>query len=343
MAFEVTNSFIEEFDSLVYPFLQQQGSKLIQAVTQEPMNGGTKYIRQNDVGEAFDVTDIGGITEYTPVMYDRRLLKSRGFVCPISLNEFDMAMQGGAPNPSQLAMQTGNRCGEKLDKIIIAGIGGPVTTEANGIKTLSGADKVTAGATKEALVANYDKTQTIAWNDCTLGGNSNQDSIHVKGGLNASKICKAVQKLQAKQNYGPIICVCSSYAASTLRADHRVASSDFNDIHAFMAGATNSYGGVSAFVTSELLDGGKSKAKNADGTYNANGGADVEYAYVYCMNQIRLGVTIPLYLDMGKNIERYMSQVMMYKGMYGCIRMFEESVVRIEVNKNPEADAAFVY
>lgn len=344
MAYEITNSFIEEFDSLVYPFLQQQGSKLIQAVTQEPMTGGgVKYIRQNDVGKAFFVTDTGAITEYTPVMYDCRVLEARGFVCPVSLNDFDMVMQGGAPNPSQLAMQTGNRCGELLDEIIIGGISGPVQTKANGIKTLSGADKVTAGGTKEKLVANYDKTQTIAWNDCTLGGNSNQDSIHVKGGLNASKICKAVQKLQAKQNYGPIICVCSSHAASTLRADHRVASSDFNDIHAFMAGATNSYGGVSAFVTSELVDGGKSKAKNADGTYDANDGAEVEYAYVFCMNQIRLGVAMPLHLEMGQNAERYLSQVMLYKGMYGCIRMFEESVVRIEVNKNPEADAAFVY
>ncbi len=333
MAYEVTNSFIEEFDSLVYSFLQQQGSKLIQAVGHEQMDDNTKYIRPICI-EAVDVTDIRGITEYTPVMHDRRLLKSHGFVYPISLNEFDMAMRGGAPNPYQLAMQTSSCCGEKIDEIIIQGMSGPIQTESTGVKTLSGANEVTSGVTKEKLVANYDKTQTIAWNDCTGGGNSNQDSIYVKGGLNTSKIYKAVQKLQSKQNYGPIICVCSSQAALTLRADHLATSSNFNDIHAFMAGAKNSYCGVSAFVTSEFVGKGKSKARNFDGTYSTDDGADVEYAYVYCMNQIQLGVAMPLHLD---------KKTMEYKGMYGCIRMFEESVVRIEINKNPASDAAFVF
>lgn len=338
MAFEITNSFLEEFDYMFHPFLEQQGSLLLQAVTQEPVQGDVKYIRQQEVGDAHFITDSGGITEYTSIKYDKRRLKPRAFACPISLNDFDLVRQG-TPDPALLAQQAANSCGKLIDQIIIEGIGGVAYTESSGDKKLPGADKVSRGDTALEVVAQYDKTQTIAWNDCTFGGNTEDNTSFVKAGLSTSKIVKAVQKLQSKFNNAPIICVCSSYAAATARSDIRAASSDFNDIHAFMAGVNNPYAGVSAFVVSEQVDGGKSKVGD-NGTYDASG-INVEYAYIFAMNQIKLGVSMPLTLKNGLNAERYLDNVLIYKGMYDCARMFEESVVRIEINKNPKSTATW--
>ncbi len=198
---------------------------------------------------------------------------------------------------------------------------------------------MSSGASAAAVVANYDKTQTIAWNDCTLGGNTDDNTAYIKAGLSTSKLVKAYQKLQSKYNNGPVICVCSSYAAATARADYRAASSEFNDIHALMAGVNNPYAGIAAFVISEQVDGGKSKV-GENGQYNASG-INVEYAYVFSMNQIKLGVSMPLTLKNGLNAERYLQNVLIYEGMYDCTRMFEESVVRIEINKNPTSSATW--
>lgn len=340
MAFEITNSFLEEFDFMFHPFLKQQGSKLMQAVTQMPITGDVKYIRQQDVGDAHWIESSGGITKYTTTKYDKRRLKPRAFACPIMLDEFDMIKQG-TPDPSLLAAQAANSCGKLIDQIIIQGLGGTSYTESEGKKELSGAKSISAGSTKDALIVNYDKTQTVAWNDCTFGGNDDQNSMYVKAGLSASKLNKAVQKLLSKHNYGPIFCVGSNYAMATARADYRVASSDFNDVHSFMQGVNLPYCGISAFIPCEEVDSGTTCAKLTDGTYEKDT-ANVEYAYVFAMNQVVLGSSMPISLKNGTNAERYLNDVLMYRGAYDCTRLFEESVVRIEILKNPNNNSAFV-
>lgn len=345
MAYEIDNSFLEEFDFMFRPYLQQQGSQLMQAVTPVEVHGAVEYFRQNQVGEARFRTDQGGTTEFTSIKHNRRRLKPRAFDCPISLDVIDMVMQG-TPDPEGLAAQAANSCGILIDQIIIQGLGGTSYTEAEGEKKLSGAADtgMANNDVPNVVVSKYDKTQTISWNDCTLGGNSADNTSYVKAGLNTGKLQKAVQKLKSKYNYGPILCVGSSYAMATMRSDIRAASSDFNDIHAFMDGINNPYAGISAFIESEQVDGGKSAVK-ANGTGTANDGqgqatgVDVEYAYIFSMNQVLLGCSMPLTLKSGENPERNFDQVLMYTGMYDCTRMFEESVIRVEINKSPTSDA----
>lgn len=245
----------------------------------------------------------------------------------------------GTPDPGQLAAQAANSCGKLIDQLIIQGIGGKAYTASDGEKSLPGAEKVTKGESATKVVAEYDKTQTIAWNDCTLGGNTDDNTAYVKAGLSTGKIQKAAQKLTSKHNYGPIVCVCNSYAAATMRSDIRAASSDFNTVQAYMSGVNTPYAGVDFFVTCEETDSGTSKV-GGNGTYNA-GGIPVEYAYVFAMNQIMLGCSMPLTLESGQNPERHFFPALMYHGMYDCVRMFEESVVRIEINKNPTENATW--
>lgn len=351
---QLSDSFIQEFDFAFYPYLVQQGSQLLPLIPQVPITGEMQYIREFDVGDAYYVEDHSSITKYINVDYDKRRLKPRAFECPIALDPYTMTKQG-TPDPQGLAAQAANKCGKILDEIILDGIEGPVYTAAdkNNKKTLSGAKEAmsAAGGTVQgaAAIAAYDTTQTIAWNDCTLGGNDNtgDNGYYIKAGLSASKVAKAVQKLLEKYNTGPFVCLGSSYALSTARADKRIASSDFNDVKALMAGVNTPYGGVAAWSTSELVKKDAHSAMNAvtssnnehaELVTNLNIGPVVEYAYVFDVSKLRMGVSMPMHLDSGLNFERGGQQTLIYRGMYDCIRMFEESVVRIEINRNPPAN-----
>jgi len=302
-SFIVSNSFMDQFDYMFHGMLRQRGSKLMGMVINEEVVGETKSLRQASVGDAHWVTDVGGITDYTSIKYDKRILKPKPFECPIMLDKYDLVMQG-TPDVGQLAQEAADSCGVLIDQLIIKGIGGTAKTSASG---------------DVALPA----SQTILWNDWSLALEAD-NPIAINRGLNTSKIAKAVQMLRAKFNSAPLICVASSYALSTLYADKRAANSLMNFQPALAAGQMNPYAGCDGFIPSEQVDNGISTQANKN----------VEYAYIYAMDQIRLGSSMPLTLDYGKNAERGLNDVFIYRGMYDCLRMQEEAVVRIEITKD---------
>jgi hypothetical protein len=306
MEFGISNSFLEEFDFMFHQMLKQRGSQLISVVQEEKVTGASKYLRQASVGEAHFVADVGCITEYTKIKYDKRELRPKPFECPIMLDKYDMIMQG-TPDIGQLAQEAADSCGVLIDRIILEGIYGPAATAASGTVYLSG-------------------DQNIEWDSNPLTPASTEYPNAVIKGLNTGKVSTAVQMLRSKFNNAPLICVASNYALSTLRADPRAANSLFNaGGPALSIGQNSSYGGVDAFIPSEQVE----KIGNAkDATYR-------EYAYVYALDQIRLGSSMPLTMDYGKNAERGLNDVIIYRGMYDCVRMQEEGVVRIEIgNEN---------
>jgi hypothetical protein len=303
MSFGVTNSFLEEFDFMFHQMLRQRGSQLMGMVQEEQVMGATKYLRQASVGDAHFVTDVGGPTEYTTIKYDKRKLEPKPFECPIMLDKYDMVMQG-TPDVGQLAQEASDSCGVLIDKIILKGIYGPAATAASGNVVLP-------------------TTQNIAYNsNDLLPVATNLDyPAAIRNGLNTSKVATAVQMLRSKFNNAPLICIASNYALSTLRADPRAANSLFNASGpALSIGQNNPYGGCDAFIPSEQVE----KNGLAAGNYR-------EYAYIYALDQIRLGSSMPLTMDYGKNAERGLNDVIIYRGMYDCVRMQEESVVRIEI------------
>lgn len=335
--FVVNNAFLTEFDAVFHEMLKYQGGTLIAGTMQEEVIGGSKYIRQTTVGDAHFIRGSGSPTEYATQKFDRRKLEPKDFACPIMLDDIDLRMMG-TPNVDQYAQQAANSCGKMIDQIIITGLGGKSYSEAAGGEVDLPSKPATATTAQGAFPSNYDGTQVIAWADYSIGDNANgHTSLAVKAGLNSAKIAKAVMKLRSKFNYGPIVCVGSEYAMMTMRADPKVANSLFNHQQTLADGFITAYGGVDAYVSCQLVDSGKSHLK-ADGTISgAADGVDVEYAYVYSVPQIKLGVGSPLYLKNGLNAERYLNNVLIYQGAYACTRMFEESVVRIEIARTPPA------
>jgi hypothetical protein len=334
--FNVTNAWLTEFDSVFHEMLRYQGGTLLNGVTPVDVIGAAMLIRQTEVGDAHFINTSGGTTEYATQKFDRRRLEPRDFACPILLDDIDIRMMG-TPSVDQFAMGAANSCGKMIDKIIIGGLGGGSWSEAAGAKVnlpnYSGGAVTAANSNPSA----YDNTQYIAWLDYSIGDNvtTGTASLAVKAGLNSSKIAKAVMKLRSKFNHGPLICVASEYAMMTLRADPKCSNSLFSPQHTLADGFISPWGGVDAFVSCELVDSGNSFV-NADASITNSTAVPtypVEYAYVYAMDQIKLGVGSPMHLKNGVDANRYLNNILIYQGAYDCARMFEESVVRIEINK----------
>jgi len=325
----IDSSFLDTVDTLFHPYLAQQGSHLMHAVTQIPVVGDTYDVRQQNVGPARFREGQGEQTKFTTMEFDRRRLRPRAFDCTVMLDDIDMVKQG-TPDPGLIAQQAANSCGQLLDQIIIQGIGGASYSVADSKnKYLTGAENISAGASKEVLIDNYDKTNTISWNDCTLSATSD-NSLTTSCGLSVSKVSKGIRKLREKHADATLFCVASEFALSTLRADLKMANLQYNLQPSMATAQVGQYAGITEFIPSEYVGTGKSCVKKADGTYAAKT-TDVEYAYIFGAEYINLGCSVGLHLETGKDVTRYNADVLFYKGSYDCIRLFEDAVVRIEI------------
>ncbi len=334
MAINIDSSFYKEIDFVFHPFLAQQGSALLAATSQQQVVGKQTLVRQFTVGEAQKMQP-NEHTKFVDTKYDARTIEPEAFNIPIAVDSITQIQQATL-NPGDIARQAAFKCGTYIDKLIINGLSGVANTE-NGPKSLPGADSPLIAAAED-----YDKTQTIAWNDATLSPSADpQQPVSSKAGLSTSKIVKAVSKLKGKFNFGPFICIASTYDFATLAADSRMSNVLFNTQPSFATGSLGMFHGVSAFIPSELIPSGKSRVNNAGALVAAGAGADVSYAYLYDIGQIVLGISAPLTLKTGQSPERNFADVMMYMGMYGCTRMFEESVIRIEINHSPANNATY--
>lgn len=303
MNFNLTASFFEEFDFMFHSMLRQRGSKLMPVIPEEPVVGEMKSLRLFNVGDPYFVESAGAPTKYSTANFDRRVLIPRAFEFPLTFDPYDLIRQG-SPDVGQFAQEASDACGELIDKIIIGGIAGKARTTLNGDIALP-------------------KKQYITYNETPYEPTDAPEDV--KKGFNAGKLAKAVEMLTAAHNNPMIACILSNRAQSQLLSDPRVASSIFNYSGAALSQWQMApYAGCSMFITSENV------AKNVK-TMKDTDNAKVEHVYLFAVDRIKLGCSLPLTMDAGKNAERGLSDVIIYRGMYDCVRMQEESVVVVEI------------
>lgn len=300
---EPSVSFLEEFDAKFYSMLHQRGSMLMDAVTNKPVQGASDVLRQCMVGDAYDVIEAGGITQYAEVQYDQRIIVPKGFECPIMFDKYDLIRQG-TPNIDETAQYAADNCGKKIDQIIIDGMWGPAKVKSQG-------------------TVPFDPNQIIRYDDKTFVDIINTPESAVYG-FNTGKLVNAVQMLRSAFNSAYIGCIASNYALTSLRSDPRCASVLFNTQPALASGQETPYGGVDFFRASECVP---KNIKSQDGKHN------VEIAFVYAVDKIILGCSHPLDRISYPNAERGMNYSMLLWGVYGAVRMEEKGIVAIEITK----------
>ena len=317
MAYNITNSFMDQFNILFQEMLAQRGSFLMPYCRMEQVIGNSQIVRQFDTGKAtIGELNSSGITEFSPILFDNRRLEPILISKTISLNDTDMIRQGQPP-VEQLAASCSQSCGAALDEIIINGIGGIAKTQSTGSVSLPLSQYICVD-TKQ-----YDNPDTLAGQ-----------------GLTPSKVSFAVALLREKYNSPDLICVCSNRAIGQLQSAERTASSLYNSVQTMANGVMTPFAGVQYVVASEAVP-KKAKAQLVSGgnlisadstTVKESTNGEVELAYIFAREQIVLGCSREFGLKSAEDAHRNFDLVFQCKGMYDAVRMQEPSVIAIEIN-----------
>jgi hypothetical protein len=270
--------------------------------------GASRWILMQGVGDAISESEL--ITDrpvYTDVRADARLLEPHGYSVPLFLNTFTMAKEG-YPDVEGLARQASDSAGKQIDKIIIGGLNGTVRSKSAGDITFP------AGQTVPHDFALFD------------AGATTSSAAAVMEGLNAGKITAGVTGLKQRYAQGFTMLVSSYYGQATLMNDYKLANSlyNFNGPVGSMGELLGRYGGVDMFVACEQVPKG---LPSFGGTPNTTG----EYAFLYNVEYVRLGTNKEMEL-VGPLPELH-GMKLAYNFAYGCIRLQDEAVVRIEINR----------
>lgn len=308
MAYNITNSFMDQFNILFQEMLTQRGSFLMPYCRIEQVIGNSQIVRQFDTRKAtIGELNSSGITEFSPILFDNRRLEPVLISKTISLNDTDMIRQGQPP-VEQLAASCSQSCGAALDEIIINGIGGIAKTQSTGSIALPLSQYICVNTRQ------YDNPDTL-----------------VGQGLTPAKVAFAVALLRGKYNSPDLICVCSNRAIGQLQSAERTVSS---------FGIMTPFAGVQYLVASEAVP-KKAKAHLVSGgslisadstTVKESTNGEVELAYIFAREQIVLGCSREFGLKSAEDAHRNFDLVFQCKGMYDAVRMQEPSVIAIEIN-----------
>ena len=329
---QINQSYIDTFDTYFYAVLRERGSQMLNGVMPTELSGRSVTKRQYETGRAQFINEKGEDLQEISTTYSKRVMSPHEIRYAFSVTEIDQIMQV-MPDVSEIASAAANECGLKLDELIINGV--------NGSGGIIGSAK-TYNENELATVTNIPYTQYVPYNNRDFGtvktGGSGDDVPNIDNGLTVSKLAKAVSMLDDANNHPPYILVSTSKAQATLRADPRASNFLFNQQRPLESGLLQyPVMGISGFIQSAQVP------RNIRFTYgDVNGNpaenptalvansSSIEYAIVYALDQIQLGIARPFTLRTGQDVRKAFNDVFMYNGFYDCLRMQEKSVVIIE-------------
>lgn len=306
MSFEITESFVNELNTYFWDFLEQKGSRLINHVRIENVQGHSKIVSQFDWRDSEDST----------VQNESRILEPKPITQRITVSNTDIIRQGKQPTADKLAEKLATNCVADIDKIIINGINGRT-------RTLQSEDI-------ELPISQY--ICVDSWQHVNSG------NTLVGQGLTTQKILQAVTHLRQKHN-SALICVCSNKALGQLMPD-KSASELLIRAQDIANGCKIPYAGIDFFIALEAvpkkvrahLSAGDNLKMIDSETAKQSKVGEVELAYVYASDQIALGCNKEFTLQVVENAGRNFDWVFQYSGKYDAVRIREDAVVAIEVN-----------
>jgi hypothetical protein len=331
----ITQSFIDTFDTHFYAVLRERGSKMLNGVMPFPLQGRSNFKRQYETGTASIVSERGEDLLEVPTKYGKREMLPHEIRYAFSVIEIDQ-LQQLVPDVPELAESAANECGLKLDELIINGVNG-----RGGI--LGTAKSFNEDDTEKYISIPY--TQFVPFNATPYGTQqitgATAEVKNIDYGLSVSKLTKAVSMLEDAENHPPYILVSSAKQQSVLRSDTRAANLFFNQQRATEVGMLQyPVFGVSGLIQSAQVprnvkvtyfsgtDGDNDPAANTR-PLGANS-SPIEYAVLYALDQVHLGILRDFTLQTGTDVRKAFSNVFMYNGFFDCLRMQEKSVVVIE-------------
>lgn len=305
MSFQADTAFVKQFNSTVSVLLQQKGSRLRSAVTEESMTGEEQFFEQVGPVAAQEVTTRHGDSPLISTPHDRRRVTLRFFDWGDLIDNFDKVRM--LINPSSPYTQNAvNALGRAIDDVLMgAGTSGEsaitqdTTMGSRGV-FYGAAFSGKAGATSNAFPAG----QKVAVN---FGGTN--------VGLTVPKLIESRRlfaagniDLDVEEMYAAI----SSRGLSDLLNTTQVTSADFSGVRALVGGNVDSLLGYTFRRTERLPQ---------DGT---------SWGYpVWCKSGIKLGIAKEIQTEVAQRPDKRFSWYVYACMGVGGVRMEEPKVVQI--------------
>jgi hypothetical protein len=305
MSFQIDTAFVKQFNSTVSVLMQQKGSRLRSAVTEETMHGEEQFFEQVGPVAAQEVTTRHGDSPLISTPHDRRRVTLRFFDWGDLIDNFDKVRMLIDPT-SPYTQNAVNALGRAIDDVLMgAGTSGEGTitypTDMGALGVFYG----TAFSGKAAATSNvFPAGQKIAVN---FGGTN--------VGLTVPKLIES-KRLLAKGNVDldaeELYAAISSRGLADLLNTTQVTSADFNGVRALVGGDVNSYLGYTIKRTERLPQ---------DGT---------SWGYpVWAKSGIKLGVAKEIQTEVAQRPDKRFSWYVYACMGLGGVRMEEGKVVQI--------------
>lgn len=305
MSFQIDTAFVKQFNSTVNVLLQQKGSRLRSAVTEESMHGEEQFFEQVGPVAAQEVTTRHGDSPLISTPHDRRRITLRFFDWGDMIDNFDKVRMLIDPT-SPYTQNAVNALGRAIDDVLMgAGTSGessityPTDGGVNGVFYGTAATGKSAGTS-----VSFPSGQKVLVN---FGGTN--------VGITVPKLIES-RRLLAKGNVDldmeDLYVAISSRGLADLLNTTQVTSSDFNGVRALVGGDVDSYLGYSFKRTERLPQ---------DGT---------SWLYpVWAKSGIKLGVAKEIQTEVAQRPDKRFSWYVYACMGVGGVRMEEAKVVQI--------------
>jgi hypothetical protein len=305
MSFQVDTAFVKQFNSTVDRLLQQKGSRLRSAVTEETMHGEEQFFEQIGPVAAQEVTTRHGDSPLISTPHDRRRVTLRFFDWGDLIDSFDKVRMLIDPT-SPYTINAVNALGRAIDDVLMgAGTSGEsaITYPTDG--GVNGVFYGTAFSGKAGATSNsFPSGQKILVN---FGGTN--VGLTVPKIIDSRRLLKKGNvDLDMEQAYMAV----SSKGEADLLNTTQVTSSDFNGVKALVGGDVDALLGYSIRRTERLPQ---------DGT---------SWLYpVWVKSGVKLGVAKEIQTEVAQRPDKRFSWYVYACMGIGGVRMEEGKVVQI--------------
>jgi hypothetical protein len=305
MSFQVDTAFVKQFNSTVNMKLQQSGSRLRGAVTEETMHGEEQFFEQVGPVAAQEVTTRHGDSPLISTPHDRRRITLRFFDWGDLIDNFDKVRMLIDPT-SPYTTNAVNALGRAIDDVLLGGgVTGEVPIVADTTSGSSGVFYGTAFSGKAAATSNaFPSSQKILVN---FGGTN--VGLTVPKLIDAKRLLKKADvDISAEELYAYI----NSRGEADLLNTTQVTSIDYGPVKALVTGDVDALLGI-AIKRGERIPG--------DGTSNL-------YP-VWCKSGVKLGVAKDIQTEVARRPDKRFSWYVYVNMGLGGVRMEEGKVVQI--------------
>lgn len=290
MSFQITEAFVQKYNSNIMLRAQQHGSRLRSAVTVETGVGKSFSFDYVGAVAAQAITDRNGDSPLINTPHNRRWVSLAGYETGDLIDNIDKVQMLADPTSAYIRTH-GDAMGRALDDVIIAAALGTATTGETGTTTATNSNSVAVNS----------------WAYGTGTGNA---------GMTISKLIEARSALVAGEAVEPgekLYLACAQKQIANLLATTEATSEDYASVKALVKGDIDTFMGFE-FIRTERL---------------GTNGSGYRKCFAFAKTGIGLAIGKDITAEVDRRADKRFSWYGYFQMFIGAVRLEEEKVCEI--------------